>query len=174
VTRQSGLRLGRAVHETLKQVGDKTPVPALSKLSNIVERERVQHLIHKALASSVLMRAKTATECFSALPFVLHAEDRLLEGVIDFAFIEAGAWVVVEVKAEAVVGTEAEERAQVYRPQLSVYALALEQLTQRPVKELILLFLHSGQEIGCPWSEGERRSAETLLSQSAQSLLISE
>ncbi|MBI3799152.1 MAG: UvrD-helicase domain-containing protein [Deltaproteobacteria bacterium] len=171
---QAGVRLGRAVHETLKQAGDSTPVPALSRFSNLTERERVQHLINTALASSVLRRAKTATECFSALPFVLHGEGRLLEGILDFAFIETGAWVVVEVKIEAVAGAEAEERALVYRPQLYASALALEQLTHRPVKELLCLFLHSGQEVGCPWGEDERRSAQTLLPQAAHSLLTSE
>jgi ATP-dependent exoDNAse (exonuclease V) beta subunit len=172
--RHPGLRLGRAVHETLQRVGNRTPVPALGRVSTVTERERVQHLINNALAAPVLRRTRTAAECFSALPFVLHGEGRLLEGVIDLAFLEEGAWVVVDSNLDVVVGAEAEERARVYRPHLYAYALALEQLTRRPVKELVLLFLHSGQEVGCPWGNGERRYAETLLSRVGHSLLISE
>jgi ATP-dependent helicase/nuclease subunit A len=162
-TRQCGLRLGRAVHAALKQAGDNGVNSALSGLKDISERERVQLLIDNALASSVLVRAKAATECFSALPFVWHREDRLLEGVIDFTFIEDGAWVVVDLDTAAIAGAEA-EGVLVYRPQLSVCALALEQLTNRPVKELVLLFMHSGQEVNCPWGDDERAYAETLLS----------
>jgi ATP-dependent exoDNAse (exonuclease V) beta subunit len=151
------------VHAALKQAGDNGVNSALSGLKDISERERVQLLIDNALASSVLVRAKAATECFSALPFVWHREDRLLEGVIDFTFIEDGAWVVVDLDTAAIAGAEA-EGVLVYRPQLSVCALALEQLTNRPVKELVLLFMHSGQEVNCPWGDDERAYAETLLS----------
>lgn len=171
---QFGLRLGRAVHAALKQAGDSGIRAALSGLRNIGERERVQHLIENALASSVLVRAKAATECFSALPVVWHRGDRLLEGVIDFAFIEDGAWVVVDFTTDAGMGAGAEAGALVYRPQLYVYALALEQLTNRPVKELILLFMHSGQEVNCPWGNDERAYAETLLSRTAHPATISE
>jgi len=84
--------------------------------------------------------------------------------MIDFAFIEGGAWVVVDFKTDVVVGEGAEESALVYRPQLYVYALALEQLTDRPVKELIVFFMHSGREVNCPWGNDERGYAEALLS----------
>jgi ATP-dependent exoDNAse (exonuclease V) beta subunit len=164
-TWQSSLRLGRAVHDALKRIGDGTVVPVVSGLWNAAEREEAQRLVENALASSVVARAKAATERFSELSFALHSEGRLLEGVIDLAFVEDGAWVVVDCKTDAVVGREEmAERALVYQPQLYLYALALEQLTSRPVKDLVLLFVRSRQEVSCPWGDGERASTETLLS----------
>ena len=164
-TRQASLRLGRAVHDALKRIGDGTVVPKVSGLWNAVEREEAQRLVENALASSVIARARAATERFSELSFALHFERRLLEGVIDLAFVEDGAWVVVDCKTD-VVGDREEmaERVLVYRPQLYLYALALEQLTSRPVKDLVLLFVRSRQEVNCPWGDGERAYAETLLS----------
>ena len=163
--RQAGLRLGRAVHAALRKAGDSAIVPPVSGLWNAAEREEAQHLIENVLTSSVFTRAKAATQRFSELPFVLHSQGRLLEGVIDLAFVEDGAWIVVDFKTDAVVGAEVEERALVYRPQLSLYALALEQLTSCPVKELVLLFVRSRLEVTCPWGGGERAYAETLLSE---------
>jgi ATP-dependent exoDNAse (exonuclease V) beta subunit len=162
--RRSSLRLGRVVHNTLQRGDANATVPALSGLRDATERENTQGLIASVQTSSVLARAKTATERFSELPFVLHSEGRLLEGVIDFAFIEAGAWVVVDFTTDVVVEAEAEERAKVYRPQLYVYALALERLTNRPVKELVLFFIQSCQEVVYSWDNDKRVYIETLLS----------
>ena len=50
---------------------------------------------------------------------------RLLEGVIDLAFVEAGAWVVVDFKTDADIA----ENRQRYERQLQWYVYALEQLT---------------------------------------------
>lgn len=166
--RQAGLRLGRAVHAALRKAGDSAIVPPISGLWNVAERKEARHLLENALTSSVLARAKAATERFSELPFVLHSQGRLLEGVIDLAFVEDGAWIVVDCKTDAAVGAEVEERALIYRPQLYLYALALEQLTSRPVKELVLLFVRSRLEVTCPWGDGERARAETLLTTTAR------
>jgi ATP-dependent helicase/nuclease subunit A len=171
-TRQFGLPLGRAVHEALRRTGDGGMNSAPGGSGDVSERERVRHLIDNASAASVLVRAKAAAECFSALPFVWHREGRLLEGVIDFAFIEDGAWVLVDFAVDAIAG-EGEEEALVCRPQRYVYALALEQLTNRPVKELILLTLPSGREVNHPWGDAERVWAETLLSGTARPAPIS-
>jgi hypothetical protein len=163
VARRTGLRLGRAVHEALKRGGGKAIASAVSGLWNANEREEAKCLVENAFASSVLARAQAAPERFSELPFVSHHEEQLVEGVIDLAFVENEAWVIVDYKTDAVAGAEVEARAVVYKPQLALYALALERLTGRPVKELVLLFVRSRQEVRFAWSDDERAYAERIL-----------
>lgn len=103
----------------------------------------------------VLTRARAATEHFAELPFVLHDQDRLLEGVIDLAFVEESAWVIVNCETDMAATAEAETCADAYQPQLCLSALALEQLTGRPVKDLVLLFVRSQQAMTFTWSENE-------------------
>jgi len=135
----------------------------VSGLWTTAEREEVERLVQNALASPVLARVQTVTECFAEVPFILHYGDRLLEGAIDLAFLENGAWVIVDFKTDAVAGAEAAVRAAVYRPQLCLYALALEQLTGCTVTDLVLLFVRSQQTVTWTWGDSERALAEAVL-----------
>ncbi len=162
--RYASLRLGRAVHAALRKREYSADALRGSGLWNPAEQEEAKRLIETALTSPVMTRAQGAREHFSELPFVLHHEDRLLEGVIDLAFVEDGMWIVVDFKTDAVTGMEEmEARASSYWPQLSLYALALEQLTGRPVKEQILLFVRSQRELHRPWNDHQRTVARMLL-----------
>lgn len=162
--RYASLRLGRAVHAALRRQESRTNALRESGLWNQTEQEEAKRLLETALTAPVMARAQGAREHFSELPFVLHHEGRLLEGVIDLAFVEEEAWVVVDFKTDAVTETEAiEARASRYWPQLSLYALALEQLSGRPVKELILLFVRSQRELHRPWHDQQRAAARVLL-----------
>ena len=50
----------------------------------------------------MLERARAAERCHRELPVHLRLEDgRLLEGVIDLAFLEQDRWVVVDFKSDA-------------------------------------------------------------------------
>jgi len=70
---------------------------------------------------------------------------------------------LLSIKTDAVAGAEAAVRAAVYRPQLCLYALALEQLTGRTVTDLVLLFVRSQQTVSWPWGDSERALAEAVL-----------
>jgi ATP-dependent exoDNAse (exonuclease V) beta subunit len=137
----------------------------VSGLWTAAEREEAERLVQNALASPVLVRAQAATERFAEAPFVLHHQGRLLEGVIDLAFIENRTWVVVDFKTDKVTAAEATLRAVTYRPQLCLYALALERLTGRTVAELVLLFVRPQKEVTFPWGDSERALAEAMLNQ---------
>jgi len=126
-----------------------------SGLWTAAERDGAARLVEDLLAVPVLTRARAATERFAELPFVLHYQGRLLEGVIDLAFVEEGAWIIVNCETDTVTTAEAERRADAYRSQLCLSALALEQLTDRPVKDLVLLFVRSQQAVTFTWSENE-------------------
>lgn len=63
----------------------------------------------------------------------------LLQGVMDCAFREGDAWVILDYKTDQ--GKTAEELREEYRPQLLWYARAMEELTGQRVKETALYSL---------------------------------
>ena len=66
----------------------------------------------------------------------------LLQGVLDACFLEDGEWVIVDYKTDRVrTGESADQAAQRHAQQLRLYALALEALTGRRVKELAVVLL---------------------------------
>ena len=90
-------------------------------------------------------------------PFVLsvdaseiYPEDRsgekiLVQGIIDVYFEEPDGLVVLDYKTDKVrTGNELKEK---YHAQLDYYAQALEQLTEKPVKEKIIYSFTLGEEI---------------------------
>ncbi len=69
-------------------------------------------------------------------------ETVLLQGVLDACFLEDGEWVIVDYKTDRVrTGESADQAAQRHAQQLRLYALALEALTGRRVKELAVVLL---------------------------------
>ena len=69
--------------------------------------------------------------------------EQLLQGVIDCCFIEDGAWVLVDYKTDS--PREIPAALERHRPQLSLYAEALEALTGVPVKERVLWMVRAGK-----------------------------
>lgn len=71
----------------------------------------------------------------------------LVQGVIDCCFIEKGEWVLLDYKTDS-----AEDAAQVlsrYRPQITLYAQALAEITGIPVKERVLYLTQKGKAYVC-------------------------
>jgi len=84
------------------------------------EAESAATAIEAAWAHSLLERARAADRSYRELPIDLRLEDgRLLEGVIDLAFLEGDRWVVVDFKTDAATSARYEHQLQWY-----VYALA--------------------------------------------------
>ncbi len=165
--RLASLRFGRAVHAALRSASLHGVSPPFVRngggLWDPAEQEEAVRLVTKTLASPLMERARHTAERFAETPFSLSLSGRLLEGVIDFAFIENRKWIIVDFKTDRVTTTARVARGSAYHAQLCFYALALEQLTQRPVAELILLFVRSQQIVTFPWGEEDRRMAETLV-----------
>ena len=74
--------------------------------------------------------------------------ETILEGFIDLLFDEGDGLVVVDYKTDS-IETEEEiaARSVHYRIQAGAYALALQEVTGRVVKEVVLLFLQPRQEV---------------------------
>ncbi|MPM68819.1 ATP-dependent helicase/nuclease subunit A [bioreactor metagenome] len=75
--------------------------------------------------------------------FGIAAEETvLLQGVLDACFLEDGGWIIVDYKTDhARPGEGAEQAAARHTGQLRLYALALESITGRRVKEAYVVLL---------------------------------
>jgi len=99
------------------------------------EADAAAAAVENALAHPVFGRARTAARCYREYPVTLRLEDgEMMEGVVDLAFVEDGAWIVVDFKTDA---DAAERRAQ-YQRQLRWYAYALTRLTGMGSRAVLL------------------------------------
>ena len=77
-----------------------------------------------------------------------EGEEVLLQGVVDCYLEEPDGITVIDYKTDRLKSrAEARTRAEVYRPQLSAYASALERITDRPVRACVLYFLSVGEAV---------------------------
>lgn len=94
-------------------------------------------------ASPVGQRALRAETLRREWAFNLRGEGQtLIQGVIDLCFIEGDQWVLVDYKTDAADGEELLCR---YAEQMRWYARALEKITGKPVKEILLFSLREGK-----------------------------
>lgn len=157
------LRLGIAVHELLAGAlaGESLEEVALAPEVSPRERRRMESLARTFLDSDLARRARAAEERWIEEPLTLAGRaGRLLDGKLDLAFLEGGAWVMVDHKSDRVRPGEEEERARAYRGQLGLYAEGLARVTGRPVREVVLFFLVTGRPVTLAGDELEALRAE--------------
>jgi ATP-dependent helicase/nuclease subunit A len=98
-------------------------------------------------------RARAAARLWRELPFAVAREGGTIEGTIDLVFEEPDGLVVVDYKTNA-LGDDPEKTAAAlrehYRPQAEAYAFALSAVSDRPVKEVVLLFMRGPIEEPIP------------------------
>lgn len=70
----------------------------------------------------------------------------MVQGIIDACFLEDGGWVLLDYKTDMVFGSP-QEAAEAHRPQLLLYARALQEGTGRPVKEAYVCLLRAGAAV---------------------------
>jgi ATP-dependent helicase/nuclease subunit A len=125
-----------------------------------VELDELLALVEGVLASDVWARAAAAEHRLAEVPFALHltAEEAhalgaaaagescamLVEGVIDLAFREAGAWTIVDYKT----GAPDDARMERYRRQVDLYAACWERITGEPVSGRVVVLAGEGAEVG--------------------------
>ncbi|NCC68023.1 MAG: hypothetical protein EOM14_07480, partial [Clostridia bacterium] len=71
-------------------------------------------------------------------------EKLLLQGVVDCCIEEAGKLTIIDYKTDHVAPQTFQVVAEHYKPQLSAYAWAMEQITKKPVAGCILCFVGAG------------------------------
>ena len=142
--RPGGRRFGTLVHEVMRDVPLDADAPTILALAQLSARsigappEEMQATcaaVEAALAHPLIARARAASRCHREYPVVLKLDDgRLLEGIIDLAFVENGAWIVVDFKTDADIS----DRRAAYERQLRWYAHALTRLTGMPARAYLL------------------------------------
>jgi ATP-dependent exoDNAse (exonuclease V) beta subunit len=98
------------------------------------EVEAAVDAVMAALAHPVMSRARAAARVHREYAVLLPHEGRMLEAVIDLAFVENGAWTVVDFKTDA----DFPARQAHYRVQVLWYAYALARISGMPVAGVLL------------------------------------
>ncbi len=75
---------------------------------------------------------------------ILQEEAILLQGVVDCAIIEEDGILLLDFKTDRVTLETLHQRAEHYRPQVLAYAHAMARIYERPVKQALLYFFHTG------------------------------
>ena len=155
---RSGARWGTLMHEVMQwlPLENYTRLSLRKALDNLAlqgyltdeERKAIsEKRIYDFFQSDLGQRLLTAQRVERELPFsmlfpanrvypeMLDGEDLFLQGIIDTAFLEDGAWVLVDYKTDRL---DEEALVDRYRIQLMLYKEALERLTPYPVKEVYI------------------------------------
>ena len=132
----------------LEQKGLLTPQQAQAVDVPALERLLASPLAEEVRQSPRRLREYRFTLLVPAREIAPHASEDdaiLLQGVADLCFETPGGLAVVDFKTDRVfTAEEVRDRAEVYRPQLEAYSLALTRVLEKPVVRRILYFLTPG------------------------------
>jgi len=96
-------------------------------------------LVTRVLAHEWLARARAAAargSCRREAPVTLSlADGTLVEGVVDLAFEEDGAWTIIDYKTDRELAAAGENR---YRRQVALYAAAVAQATGKTARGILI------------------------------------
>jgi ATP-dependent exoDNAse (exonuclease V) beta subunit len=146
--RSGGIGFGLLVHGVLAQAPFGASRETLDELAAVearvldlssAEALAAVVVVERLLAHDVLVRARAADargECRRETPVTFTLSDgRLIEGIVDLAFEEGGAWTVVDYKTDREIAAAGEER---YRRQVALYASAIARATGQPTHGVLM------------------------------------
>jgi ATP-dependent exoDNAse (exonuclease V) beta subunit len=146
--RPSGPAFGTLVHAVLARApfdasrADLEDIAGLeARVLAMSEEEAVaaSAVVERALTHDLLARARRAEArgaCRRETPVTFTLDDgTLVEGVVDLAFEEDGAWTVVDYKTDREIAATGEEQ---YRRQLSAYTSAIAGATGQPASGILV------------------------------------
>ena len=135
--RPGGKRFGSLVHVLLSTVpfeapdGAPGPVDELARLhgrvlgASVDEVQAAADVARRTLAHPLIARARDALargECRREVPVSMRDDDGVLvEGVVDIAFREDGAWTVIDYKTDRELD-DTDDALDIYRRQVALYA----------------------------------------------------
>jgi ATP-dependent exoDNAse (exonuclease V) beta subunit len=142
--RPGGARFGALLHAVLRDIdlgsggGEAKKLAAMHGKLLDATGEEIAAAVKAALAAlghPLLERARAAARRHREIPVLLPIDDgKILEGVIDLAFVENGAWTVVDFKSD----TELAANRLRYERQAQWYAFALGRLTGQPATPVLV------------------------------------
>jgi ATP-dependent exoDNAse (exonuclease V) beta subunit len=154
----TGADVGTVVHEVMEKLdleapGDVTETARAVALAKGLPAEIVDEvtpIIEKGLKSDVIIRASAASKVWRELPFCIARDGGTIEGKIDLVFEEADGLVIVDYKTNLFDDDDTSALREHYRAQAEAYGLALSAVSDRPVKEVVLLFMRGPKEEPIP------------------------
>ena len=120
------------------------PLPTLLFGGGLLAGWLISLLCRVPAAIAARRRARRARKRMRSAVEEVAVDDVVLSGAIDLLFVENGEVVIVDFKTDAAADLAA--LAEVYRPQMLAYALAVQRVLCTPVREVILFFLAAGRE----------------------------
>jgi ATP-dependent exoDNAse (exonuclease V) beta subunit len=142
--RPTGPRFGSLMHAVLRDIdldasadAIRTAVDFHARIHGATERESdaAEDAVAKVLACGLVQRARAAERVHREWPVMLPVGGgQLVEGSIDLAFLDSGAWHVVDFKTDEDL-TRAASR---YRRQVQWYVYAVQKLTGMPATGSLL------------------------------------
>ena len=152
---RAGTSVGRAVHAVLQSIdlstgeGLEERAHAQAVAEGIPGREAdVVRLARVAVESPIVERAVASGRMWREVPVATPIGQGSLQGFIDLLFEEPDGLVVVDYKTDSVSAEEAGEAVARYRLQGGAYAHAVGEITGKPVKEVVFLYLQPQREVG--------------------------
>jgi ATP-dependent exoDNAse (exonuclease V) beta subunit len=148
-----GAAFGSFVHDVLERIelpggADlKFVINDLRRRQKITEADaaEAEQLIRGMLASSLFTeRVAKSGSLFRELPYAVTLDDVLYEGRMDLVFLEQDAAVIVDYKTDHGAPSHLSDA---YSFQAGIYARALQQITGKEVREVILFHLRSNTPV---------------------------
>lgn len=146
-SRPGGQRFGALVHAVLETVSLRANQDEIERATRLQARilsaedtEQVAacDVVRSALEHPLLRRAAAAQDrggCRRESPVLVRLQDgACVDGVVDLAFLEDGAWTVVDYKTDR----ELARGIDVYRRQIALYVRAIELATGQPARGVLL------------------------------------
>ena len=172
---RGGAALGRAVHAVLQSIDLETGdgIPDTARAQAAAEgipqsHSEIAALASTAVNSDIVRRAVASGRYWREALVAAPIGEGVLEGFIDLLFEEDGELVVVDYKTDNINANAAEYIANNrYREQAGSYALITERATQKPVKDVVFLFLlprseHSMEDLESLKANAEREAKQYL------------
>jgi ATP-dependent helicase/nuclease subunit A len=148
VERPGGIGFGLLVHGLLAQASFDATRPALDDVAAVEARvlglgddeaDAAATVVTRLLSHELMRRAGAADArgaCRRETPVTcMLADGTMIEGVVDLAFEERGAWTVVDYKTDRELGAVGEDR---YRRQVALYVAAVAQATGQPASGVLV------------------------------------
>ena len=165
---RGGAALGRAVHAVLQSIDLETGdgIPDTARAQAAAEgipqsHSEIAALASTAVNSDIVRRAVASGRYWREALVAAPIGEGVLEGFIDLLFEEDGELVVVDYKTDNIDANAAEYIANSrYREQAGSYALITERATQKPVKDVVFLFLRPKSEQSMEDLESLKANAE--------------
>lgn len=133
----------------------------------MAEQHEIEQMLTILRATPLLTRAYEAQERWVGLPFMLHHEGRLWSGTIDLGFIAADAWSIGHFLLDPIAAGQAQAMKDASPILPFLHAFVLERLTGRPVQDVTLVDVRSGEILPFSWGDEERHSLVIELARSS-------